>query len=153
MKYIKLIDGSPSGYSYNQLKKDNPNTSFPQTPTEELLASYDVYPLTIEGEPEYNKKNKKLVKGSVVNTNGSWVQKWVEEDRNAGDVAYQVRKTRDQLLSSTDYVVLKAVEDSYVSGLPVEISNVWLNYRQALRDITEHVKFPYLDDNDWPNKP
>jgi hypothetical protein len=26
-------------------------------------------------------------------------------------------------------------------------------YRQALRDITDHVNFPYLADEDWPVKP
>lgn len=26
-------------------------------------------------------------------------------------------------------------------------------YRQALRDITDHVNFPYLNDADWPVKP
>jgi hypothetical protein len=26
-------------------------------------------------------------------------------------------------------------------------------YRQALRDITGHANFPYLEDADWPVKP
>jgi hypothetical protein len=26
-------------------------------------------------------------------------------------------------------------------------------YRQALRDITSHANWPYLDEADWPTKP
>lgn len=28
-----------------------------------------------------------------------------------------------------------------------------LDYRQALRDITDHANFPNLSDSDWPTKP
>jgi hypothetical protein len=33
------------------------------------------------------------------------------------------------------------------------MDQVWVDYRQALRDITNHVNFPYLADEDWPVKP
>jgi hypothetical protein len=49
--YIKttannMIDKYP--YSIPQLRKDNPSTSFPKRPSEALLASYEVYPVTVQ---------------------------------------------------------------------------------------------------------
>jgi hypothetical protein len=35
---------------------------------------------------------------------------------------------------------------------PVD-ATAWGTYRQALRDITGHVNFPYLTEADWPVKP
>lgn len=58
---------------------------------------------------------------------------WVD-DRSELEVVKQVtaeiRARRDQLLKSTDWVVMRAFE----TGVPVD--KAWLDYRQALRDIT-----------------
>jgi hypothetical protein len=32
-------------------------------------------------------------------------------------------------------------------------STQWATYRQALRDITDHENFPYLEESDWPVSP
>ena len=42
-----------------------------------------------------------------------------------------VRAERDRLLTATDWRLLRAAE----TGVPVEVE--WLEYRQALRDITD----------------
>lgn len=58
---------------------------------------------------------------------------WVD-DRSELEVVKQVtaeiRVRRDQLLKSTDWVVLRAFETG------VSVDKAWLDYRQALRDIT-----------------
>ena len=58
-----------------------------------------------------------------------------------------VRKQRDALLAETDWVVTKALEANN------SVPSAWATYRQALRDITGHANFPYLQDADWPTKP
>lgn len=62
-------------------------------------------------------------------------------------VSTTVRMRRDALLLEDDWRTTKAFE----TGSP--LSAGWLAYRQALRDITDHVNFPYLDEADWPVKP
>jgi hypothetical protein len=57
------------------------------------------------------------------------------------------RKKRDDLLTETDWVVVKAQETS------TEVPAEWSTYRQALRDITTHDNWPHLEDGDWPTKP
>jgi hypothetical protein len=61
--------------------------------------------------------------------------------------AEQVRTERNQRLADCDYVTLRSTDQGVV--VPVE----WVTYRQALRDITDNVNFPYLTPTDWPVKP
>jgi hypothetical protein len=61
------------------------------------------------------------------------------------DVAAQSnRARRNRMLSDTDWMVIKAVEEG------VEVDADLAAYRQALRDITEHTEWPHLDELDWP---
>ena len=51
------------------------------------------------------------------------------------------REYRDQLLTASDWTQLP--------DAPVDKS-AWAAYRQALRDLTDHVNWPNLDADDWP---
>lgn len=53
------------------------------------------------------------------------------------------RTKRNELLAETDYFALS----------DVIMSDSMQAYRQALRDITDHVNWPNLLDSDWPTKP
>ena len=57
----------------------------------------------------------------------------------------EVRKTRDELLTETDWT---QVVDSALSEEQKEEYRI---YRQALRDITDQPGFPY--EINWPTKP
>ena len=77
----------------------------------------------------------------------NWWQPFVDpavrEQEQLELTAKSVRMKRNQLLSETDYL---ALSDNTMSEAMVV-------YRQALRDITDHVNFPNLADADWPTKP
>ena len=62
-----------------------------------------------------------------------------------------VRAERDKLLAETDWVVTKEVEKNALDGLGIQIPVVWLDYRQALRDIPQQAGFP--DNVTWPTQP
>jgi hypothetical protein len=57
--------------------------------------------------------------------------------------AESVRTQRGAKLAETDWTALTDVT------MAAEMAT----YRQALRDITEHANFPYLEDSDWPVAP
>jgi hypothetical protein len=59
------------------------------------------------------------------------------------DVAQQVRRRRDSLLSESDWVTVKAVDQNAADNLGIQVPQVWLDYRQALRDITAQDGFPH----------
>jgi len=52
------------------------------------------------------------------------------------------REYRNQLLTASDWTQLPDV--------PLETKEAWAAYRQALRDLTDHVNFPNLSADDWP---
>lgn len=68
-----------------------------------------------------------------------------ERYRTEDGLAADVRSTRDLLLSESDWVVTKALEDG--ESVPAG----WKAYRQALREITLQSGFP--QSVEWPTKP
>ena len=61
-----------------------------------------------------------------------------------------LRRQRDQLLAETDWVTLKAIDDSN-DGLGIQLPQVWMDYRQALRDLPANTVDPA--NPIWPIKP
>jgi hypothetical protein len=57
----------------------------------------------------------------------------------------EILNQRKQLLDSTDWIVVKAVD----TGTP--IPTAWQTYRQELRDVTNQTGYPYQVT--WPTKP
>jgi len=151
--YVKIISGTVNQYPYTigQLRRDNPNTSFPKTIPEAILADYGVFPVGYQAAPDFDKRTQYITHSDVPElVNGKWTltktlhDKTSEQiaDYDAG-IAKQVRQERNQLLADTDWW---AVSDRTMTA---EMTT----YRQALRDITDHANFPYLQDADWPVKP
>ena len=62
----------------------------------------------------------------------------------------QLRAKRNQLLTETDWVTLKAIDDSN-DGLGIQLPQVWMDYRQALRDLPANTTDPA--NPVWPIKP
>jgi hypothetical protein len=142
--HIKLTNGVPAKYTLGQLRRDNPNISFPKRITNEMLASYDVYPYTVQGvnhDPITQTKSE----GELSQLNGQWVLSMVAENLPIEQAERQIRLKRDEDLQQTDWLVVKSYERS--ENIPSE----WEIYRQELRDVTDQSGFPY--DVAWPAKP
>jgi hypothetical protein len=76
-----------------------------------------------------------------------------EEAAGADDrAAAEVREKRNKLLAESDWVTLKAIDNS---GLLTsnQAPEEWRLYRQALRDLPTHANFPNLEESDWPTSP
>jgi len=141
--HVKVTNGVPTSYTIGQLRRDNPNTSFPKKISESILASYDVYEVVLEDVGDFDENNQEIQNGDIELVNGQWTKRRSVVQRNADDVANNVRDKRNRLLESTDFYALS----------DVTMSSEMTAYRQALRDITDHANFPYLSDSDWPVKP
>lgn len=157
MTYLKVTNGTVDTYPYSagQLRRDNPNTSFPKRIADEMLAEWGVYSVEYKPQPEYDDRTQRLEQNAQpVMEDGKWFIGWAVVDKTAEEVqqyddgaTQSVRSQRDNLLASTDWLVIKAQETG------VAMDQVWVDYRQALRDITNRVNFPHLVDSDWPKKP
>jgi len=132
--FIKLTNGVPETYTIGQLRKDNPNVSFPKDIPLETLASYSVYPLTVADRPSYNRLTEDAVLNIPTEVNGAWIQSYSVVQKAQEDAEKNIRRERNDLLSDSDWT---QVADAPVNQL------TWANYRQALRDITTQEGFPF----------
>ena len=75
---------------------------------------------------------------------------WDAYQAEGGFEMENLRQRRDQLLTETDWVTLKAIDDSN-DGLGIQLPQVWMDYRQALRDLPANTVDPA--NPVWPTKP
>jgi hypothetical protein len=139
--FIKLTNGVPAKYTLGQLRRDNPNTSFPKSIPEDTLAMYDVYPYTIGNRPEYDSLTQSVSEGEFEQVDGAWVLPLVVTQLEQTVAESRVRNKRNALLSETDWRFRSDMNPS----------QEWIDYCQALRDITAQEGFPYSVT--WPTKP
>jgi len=62
-----------------------------------------------------------------------------------------LREERDAKLTETDWRITKEVEQAARDGLGLQIPLVWLDYRQALRDLPANTTDPF--NPVWPQEP
>ena len=149
--FVKITNDQRDQYPYTvgNLRRDNPNTSFPKRASNEMLAAWGVYPVVKTDKPNVG-PSKNATEGTPVLESGTWMQVWGVADATAEEIADRtesqarhLRSKRDDIIAATDWM---ALSDNTLTA-------EWAAYRQALRDITDHVNFPYLGGDDWPVKP
>lgn len=149
--FVKIVDGNVAKFPYSvgQLRRDNPNTSFPKVIPEETMEAYGVFRVSELPAPSFDSWTHYLEYNPVpVLQDGKWVSvPTVYEltqdqiDIRDASLAEGIRAERDALLAATDWMALS----------DVTMSGAWATYRQALRDITSQEGFPASVD--WPAKP
>jgi hypothetical protein len=146
--HIKLTNNIPVQYTLGQLRRDNPQTSFPKNIPDSLLAEYDVYPVQASLYPSVD-HTKNVTEGTPVLIDGVWTQVWEIADATQEEINQRIedqwnniREKRDSLLTESDWT---QVLDSPVNR------EEWSNYRQVLRDIPQEQTDPF--EIIWPNAP
>ena len=174
MLFVQLETGLPK--TQVQLRKEHSNMSLPQSWTEDTFALLNVARVQKTEAPAVG-QYQTAQKDGIENVGGVWKEKWsvvdmfsdytddegVTHTKAEQEAAYQadldakvaesVRTQRDKLLAECDWVTVKAVDQNAQDSLGIQVPQVWLDYRQALRDITNHANFPSLQDADWPVEP
>ena len=149
--FVKATNGTVDTFPYNigQLRRDNPNTSFPRVVPETTMAAYNMFPVGRDVDPTFDPLTQKVeVAATPVLTNGKWMLPKTVVSLTATEIADMtaakaqgVRTERDNLIADTDWMALS----------DVVMSPAWAAYRQALRDVTSQAGFPHTVD--WPVKP
>jgi hypothetical protein len=136
-------------YSIGALRRDNRNTSFPRNPSEEMLATWNVFPVKDRPAPAFDLATENCNQINPTLENAEWVMMWQVTPASAEEIAErlqdkeaEVRQQRNELLSACDWTQL--------SDAPVDHTE-WAAYRQALRDVTSQPGFPW--DVEWPPIP
>lgn len=141
--YVKIdTDGHMTfPYGVDMLRRDNPNTSFPERISDERLADYGVFPVVPTEIPQpFDPINQNASYVDPVLVNGVWMEGWVitpasseEIAQRTADMAQNVRSERDALLAQCDWTQLP---DS-----PADKPR-WAAYRAKLREVTDQPGFP-----------
>jgi len=147
-----LADGSTAlkfPYSIVELRKDNPNTSFPSPMGAEDLAAWGVFPVVPHEPTAYDPATETLNQVDPVLEDGEWLQSWGVTEADAEEIAERldeqssvVRSERNQRLAACDWTQLP--------DAPVD-TTAWAAYRQELRDVTGQARFPWAVV--WPVAP
>jgi hypothetical protein len=78
--HIRLTNGIPEKYTIGQLRRDNPQVSFPTEIPDATLAEYSVYPLAATPMPAYDPETQRVSEGLAELVDGVWMQTWVVTD-------------------------------------------------------------------------
>lgn len=169
MLLVKTANGQVEQFPYTlgDLRRDNPNVSFPKQIGDAILAQHGIFHVMPESQPECDHMVQTVVRdeqprketrikqeedlepeevnvGDTYET-GRWVIGYTVVNKPIDQASDNVRAHRGHLLSETDWVVAM----SYERGEAVP--EAWANYRQALRDVPDQEGFPY--NVVWPTKP
>jgi hypothetical protein len=146
--HIRLTNGIPEKYTIGQLRRDNPQVSFPKNIPDDTLAEYSVYPLVATPMPSVD-HTQNVAEATPQQIDGVWTQVWAVTDASADEIAERtaaqasdMRQERNARLAACDWTQLA---DAPVNSL------AWANYRQALRDVTAQAGFPWSVE--WPTQP
>jgi hypothetical protein len=126
--YIKLTSGTPAKYTLGQLRRDNPQVSFPKNVPDETLAEYGVYFFTVTERPVIEVNQRATLSEAFTQVDGEWVREWVVrtiaiEELRAGMVC-----TRLQGRLALGEVEIARL-DAFIDGFP----NSW-----ALRQVVDN---------------
>ena len=149
--FVKITNGQVAQYPYTvgDLRRDNPNVSFPKNIPTGVMARYGMFPVGYVAAPEFDPETHRIEHSNVPElVDGKWVlTKTVVAlteaqiaDKTAAK-AKEARKRRNDLIAETDFMALSDVT------MPEDVAA----YRQALRDITDQPGFPHTIT--WPVKP
>lgn len=150
--FVKATNGQPNQFPYSvgQLRRDNPQTSFPKRIPDEMLAEWGVHQVNPVPAPSHDGRTQWLEQNAQPHLEqGQWFLGWTVKDKAVeqvqeydDNISFGIRSQRNALLSESDW--------TQVSDAPVD-ATAWATYRQALRDITAQEGFPH--DISWPEKP
>jgi len=151
MNYLLTSNNAISKFPYSleELRTDNPLTSFPWEMSAEELSEWGVYIVEEQNPPAYNEQTESIELQPPSFVNGAWVQSWLvvavsaeEIERRTTYRAASVRNQRNEYLANTDYTQLNDFK-----GNDFFLEQV-RQIRQKLRDVPLQPGFPW--DVVWP---
>src|SRR5690554_3620609 len=104
---LKIIDNQITyPYSIRQLRRDNPQVSFPREMPDERLADWGVYRVAKVEQPVYDPETQTVEEGQPVQVEGIWTQVWNVRDLTTEELKSRVprsitkRQARQELIEA-----------------------------------------------------
>lgn len=140
VQYIVNAGANLAGAYWNRVDNHPDSASVALSGSGTYTPPDNPVPTSVADQPSYDYYVQSISLSETPDANG--VLQWTVTDLSDDDKATNFRNQRDILLEETDWMVLSD------SSTP---SQAWLDYRQALRDISDQSGFP--TSVTWPTKP
>lgn len=127
-------------YTLGDLKKDHPQTSFPDKITP--LPEFGVVQVQPAPAPTFDSATHRVRHVTPRLEGDQYIEAWELIPLPLEQAQTNVRSLRDQKLAACDW--------TQIADAPVD-RDAWAQYRQALRDIPTQEGFPY--NVSWPTSP
>ena len=179
--FVKITNGQVAQYPYTvgDLRRDNPNVSFPKTIPTGVMARYGMFPVDYQAAPEFDPTTHRIEHSNLPEREIiGYTTNEDARDPATGEIDFEqvglpkysgrwvltktvVPLTEEQIADRDAQVAatnrkkrneLLAATD-YLALTDNTMDDITTAYRQALRDITNHANWPHLQDGDWPVKP
>lgn len=129
-------------YSIGQLRRDNPNTSFPKRPSDATLAEWGVYPVTRVDRPEHDAITQTVTEGAPKLVKGEWRQTWVVTDASAEEIAERKERALQTAKNQRAAAYRDEADPLFFKYQRGEASEQeWLDKVEEIRE-----RFPYPDE-------
>jgi hypothetical protein len=149
-KYVLLVDGEYSEYSSKIVAGDILANMLKIEYSENMEVPAEWVELVEENFPALTKYQ--TITSAITDVDGVLTRTYAVSEGTPerifevdNQISKFMRKKRDALLSQCDWTQLPDAQ------LTEEKKTEWVNYRQALRDITDDALFPTY--NQWPTAP
>lgn len=152
MNYLLASNNAVSKFPYSleELRSDNPQTSFAWEMSAKELAEWGVYSVEEQNPPAYNEQTESIELQPPSIVDGAWVRAWLVTSASTEEMeqrtiikSAEVRKRRNRLLSETDYSQIADFQGSEAEKLN------FAQFRQQLRELPQQEGFPFS--YVWPN--
>lgn len=82
-------------YSFARLRADNPQTSYPENPSDEVLASHNVHRVVHVDAPPASALSKNVVEAEPILVKGVWTRAWIEVDASSEEITARQKDAAD----------------------------------------------------------
>lgn len=114
--FIKVTNGVPADYSIQQLKDDNPGTSFPRDISDALLANFSVYRVHIPTAPDFDPDTQARERTQTATLVGDrWEHSWSVRELTAEEIDKVTAKKRDAMKVSMRQARLALLQSGKLS--------------------------------------
>lgn len=84
-------------YSLDDLKKDNPDVSFPAVPPVELLQEYGIYEVDVTAMPIYDQTMQRVEADGPTLIDDRWVESWKIIDLTSEEIEILLNRQKEEL--------------------------------------------------------
>lgn len=128
--WAKIIDGEIVNYPYgpNELRRDNPNTSFPGQMSNEFLQSWGLVAVVPRNPPIHDYRTQNCTRVTPTLELDEWVETWEVTDASTEEIAQRTLELRSRMKLSFTQLLVGLVTEEWIT---VTEARAWRD-RQSL---------------------